>query len=1138
MRLSFLFISALLISLASADIRAQTPTFTFECFCGTLLPADTTCDICNSTTQSRYFKGLLIRKNGVAFKWIEEPYTVIQNFDALTFRELIPNAEQIRIDLIGTQWTTIEGFRDSVQCPCAGGGGTTLIAGPGISIWNDTIAVIPQQVDTLDLVTGAQDTIRLSLTRDSVPFHFVILPPDSDNQYIDTLRFTGTVLEISLFGDNQPLKTVDLASLVADGSETFVFGQNGILVTGTGTSVDPYLVAPPAGTDMQTLRYNGTTLVANSYLTNDGTAIGINSAPNATYRAFLKQSSTADGLAIQRSSSGNLLLYHGSAGVMQTDVWNMELRSAGQMSLFGPGGSSQITQIFFSAQSNITTASGNAGLTRWGSTYAPTTAGGDFAFMKFLPTINLTSSANQAVYLADFNPTITNLNTGTLTGIRYVPSVGSFFISQPNGTSLPSHFAGNIGIGSGTTVPAAKIQAVGNGATSSTYTLIATNSGAVTSTAALVVRDDSRVGVGTNTPARAFHVEGEARISDLVTDPPTQVVGADGDGDLSVLALSGLTVTGGTLTVTADGDGSATNEGVLGVAAGGANDALLTSNTSGANGVTYNGGSGITISESTSANGGSITITADDNSATNEIQSFTASGAGPSYDLNVSPTGGVVTLEPGAGIFLNRTGQTINIQADDDSATNEAWTIDADDADTELIVAQTVKFQGAGGVTTDYNPATDVLTIDGTSAGGNGIYGDGTAGSGDDALPPGGSNVSIPNPDSPLDIIVDASAGDVFYALRVITDYCSDDAFTKYFVGKSPSDSLEIYNFDCGAVIKETGGQLTIETNEEMLFLADSFNMATIPTRTVLPFIIGQTSTGWLQKIEGSTTGQTLVWDDPNGWWELGSAGGGTVTGTGTANRLAYWTSTTAIAADDDATFDGSSMGIGTTTLTGKLNVNAGSATAPLHLNAYGAATGTSHTVGQMANTNTAGSALFSLNEEANANTLRAGIRRFGSTHATRARELNITTFESSAPVTIGTNDVVRMTVGSDANVYVANNFAGGFGTTVTGAHSNIQSAGSMAAGYLETVGSPTFDATKHTVIYTGSTNVTWTLPTASTCTGRWYVLHHANTAGTITLSATITKGNGGNFNTLTAGQWAWIVSTGSGWRGYKIASL
>ena len=66
--------------------KAQTPTFTFECFCGYLMPADTNCDICNSTTQSRYFKGLLIRKNGTAFKWIEEPYTIIQNFDALTFK--------------------------------------------------------------------------------------------------------------------------------------------------------------------------------------------------------------------------------------------------------------------------------------------------------------------------------------------------------------------------------------------------------------------------------------------------------------------------------------------------------------------------------------------------------------------------------------------------------------------------------------------------------------------------------------------------------------------------------------------------------------------------------------------------------------------------------------------------------------------------------------------------------------------------------------------------------------------------------------------------------------------------------------------------------------------------------------------
>ena len=47
------------------------------------------------------------------------------------------------------------------------------------------------------------------------------------------------------------------------------------------------------------------------------------------------------------------------------------------------------------------------------------------------------------------------------------------------------------------------------------------------------------------------------------------------------------------------------------------------------------------------------------------------------------------------------------------------WTIDADDADTEVISNQTVKFQGAGITTTDYNPATDVLLITSTEVDGS-----------------------------------------------------------------------------------------------------------------------------------------------------------------------------------------------------------------------------------------------------------------------------------------------------------------------------------------------------------------------------------------------------------------------------------
>lgn len=52
-------------------------------------------------------------------------------------------------------------------------------------------------------------------------------------------------------------------------------------------------------------------------------------------------------------------------------------------------------------------------------------------------------------------------------------------------------------------------------------------------------------------PQRRLHVTGEARITDLVTDNPTVLVGADADGDLSAVTLgTGLSYTGTTLNAT------------------------------------------------------------------------------------------------------------------------------------------------------------------------------------------------------------------------------------------------------------------------------------------------------------------------------------------------------------------------------------------------------------------------------------------------------------------------------------------------------------------------------------------------------------------------------------------------------------
>lgn len=77
----------------------------------------------------------------------------------------------------------------------------------------------------------------------------------------------------------------------------------------------------------------------------------------------------------------------------------------------------------------------------------------------------------------------------------------------------------------------------------------------------------SSAGIGIKTNAvRTLTVLGEARITDLTTDTPTEIVGADGDGDLGRIIIgTGLSFLSGTLsaTGTADGNGIYTGSGSL-----------------------------------------------------------------------------------------------------------------------------------------------------------------------------------------------------------------------------------------------------------------------------------------------------------------------------------------------------------------------------------------------------------------------------------------------------------------------------------------------------------------------------------------------------------------------------------------------
>lgn len=156
-----------------------------------------------------------------------------------------------------------------------------------------------------------------------------------------------------------------------------------------------------------------------------------------------------------------------------------------------------------------------------------------------------------------------------------------------------------------------------------------------------------------------------------------------------------------------------------------------------------------------------------------------------------------------------------------------------------------------------------------------------------------------------------------------------------------------------------------------------------------------------------------------------------------------------------------------------------------------------------------------------------------------RIINLNSTNSQSRIAFSIGgydqTNEVATIVKSSATTLARA-----GFGfDTPSSVHSTLQSSGSFATAYLETSGAPTFDETKHVVVYVGTTNVTWSIPSSSSCNcpGRQYILHNASASSTITLANPVSKANSSTFNTIAPGEWAHVFYGSSFIRGYKLTS-
>ncbi len=152
----------------------------------------------------------------------------------------------------------------------------------------------------------------------------------------------------------------------------------------------------------------------------------------------------------------------------------------------------------------------------------------------------------------------------------------------------------------------------------------------------------------------------------VTNSAPDQTVSLTGGG---ITAISG-TYPSFTITST-EVDGSVSNEGTLGVGAGAASTSVITSNTSGAAGVTISASTGLSIAESTSSNGGTITLT---NSA-------------PDQTVSIS----------GTGITVGGTYPSFTLTAADQSATNEAQTVSSTATSGNASTLSLNQISGVGG---------------------------------------------------------------------------------------------------------------------------------------------------------------------------------------------------------------------------------------------------------------------------------------------------------------------------------------------------------------------------------------------------------------------------------------------------------
>jgi len=681
--------------LLSSGLNAQ--TFSFECLCTYLTAADSNCDICNANIQSRLFKGILIRKNGTAFKWIDQPYIVQFQGNNATFRELIPNGENITITLAGTPFDSIPQYQDSIKCPCAGSE-NFFIAGPGIYFSGDTISAFDispiNELQTVDSFYISAGNLYISLDRDSVPASFVTLPvPTGAETIINagtgiSVTGSGTIGSPYIVTNTLPHIATDLAFSGASSPVTLnsSTGTDVTFTAGTGISLaatsSDLTISGNAGTVTSVGLALPTSVfdISGSPVTSTGTLTGTfdNQSANTVFAGPTTGGAATPAFRALAAADITSFATSGTGTLNYVPKWTPNGTTFGLSQIFDNG-----TNVGIATTSPNTYLSGKTGLTVYGAAPGIAIASAADSWLNYLSAntwhlynpsagevlnidkttgrhklISLSGSGNRSVYAS---------STGELFASAFLSPSGSgtakYVTRWFDATTLENsgmYDNGSSGFGIGTATPGTYLVSAGLAVYGANAGFGLANASGnfinYLSTNEWRLYNNSYGEILSVNSSGRFHAKGTVRITGS-DGTATTIMGRDGDGDVSALSLSGMSISSGTLTAT---DGSTTNE--LQTLAHTSNSTSHTATLSSSGGsLQIIEGAGVLLTTGGTGLNGTVTIEAIDPSTTNEIQTYSASGAGPtSYDMTVS-SGGTVTLAEGTGIDLTRSTNTITI---------------------------------------------------------------------------------------------------------------------------------------------------------------------------------------------------------------------------------------------------------------------------------------------------------------------------------------------------------------------------------------------------------------------------------------------------------------------------------------------